>query len=203
MATYIQNRNQLEEEIVTLLQSGDRDGISKAYTHYGDALYGIITRIIRSEEVAQEVLQDTFLKIWNNAQQYDRKKGRLFTWFANIARNTAIDTIRSARFQREQKTDSLENFVSINEDRSTEVQISDSGLANVINALDEKYRVLIDMVYFQGYSHRELEKKLDMPLGTVKSRLRLAIKALRKQLDSDYVRKLLFVLMIVKLFIDL
>ncbi len=165
--------------------------MSLAYKNYGDTLLGLIFKVVKSREAAEEVLQDTFVKIWKYSAQYDRSKGRLFTWFANIARNTAIDKVRSAGFQRDQKTDSIEGFVSNDKIGATEIDIADSGLKEVINSLDEKYRKLIDLVYYQGYSQREIEKEFKIPLGTIKTRLRTAISELRSKLGKDYADRLL------------
>jgi len=167
-----------------------------AYKNYGDTLLGLIFKVVQSREAAEEVLQDTFVKIWKYSAQYDRSKGRLFTWFANIARNTAIDKVRSAGFKKDQKTDSMEAFVSNDTFGATEMEIADSGLKEVINSLDEKYRKLIDLVYFQGYSQREIEKEFQIPLGTVKTRLRAAINELRSKLGKDYADRLLIFVII-------
>lgn len=178
----------IERTIIALLAKGDRSAIDLAYKHYGNAIYGIIIRVVKSKEVAEEVLQDVFVKIWKNAKRYNKSKGRLFTWFANIARNAAIDSIRTARTKREGKTTSIENFVNDNIYGSSEITVEDIGLKKIINSLDSKHRLLVDMAYFQGYTHSELAKELDIPIGTVKSRIRLAIKHLRIKLGDDYVQ---------------
>ncbi len=175
----------IEREIITLLDKGDRRAIDLAYKNYGNAIYGIIIRIVKSKEVAEEVLQDVFVKIWKNAGRYNKSKGRLFTWFANIARNASIDSIRTARTKREAKTASIENHVNDTIYGTTEISIEDMGLKKIIDSLDEKHRLLIDMAYFQAYTHSELAKELNIPIGTVKSRIRLAIKQLRVQLNDD------------------
>lgn len=181
----------IEKEIVAHLENEDRRAIDLAYKNYGKALYGIILRIVKSSKIAEEVLQDVFVKIWVNAKSYNKSKGRLFTWMSNIARNAAIDSIRTARSKREQKTSSIENSVHENIGGKEEMQIKDFGLRKVIDSLDEKHRLLIHLTYFQGYSQREIEKELGIPLGTIKSRLRLAINQLREKLDDDQVRNLL------------
>ncbi len=153
----------------------------------------MIFKIVQSREVAEEVLQDTFIKIWKYSAQYDQSKGRLFTWFANIARNAAIDRVRSADFKKGKKTDSIDAVVS-NDSLGSEMEIVDSGLKDVLDSLDEKYRKLIELVYYQGYSQREIEKEFSIPLGTVKTRLRTAIIELRSKLGKDYADKLLIFL---------
>ncbi len=185
------NISNTEKEIVAYLEKGDRRAIDIAYKNYGRALYGIILRVVKSGEVAEEILQDVFVKIWINAESYNRSKGRLFTWMSNIARNASIDSIRTARSKREQKTTSIDNPVYENIGGNEEMNVKDFALQKVINSLDEKHRILIDYTYFQGYSQREIEKELGIPLGTVKSRLRLAINQLREKLNDDQIRNLL------------
>jgi RNA polymerase sigma-70 factor, ECF subfamily len=195
LMSFLSNKKNIETEVITLLAQGDKKAISLAYKNYADALFGIIVRIVKTKEIAEEVLQDTFVKVWDNASKFDESKGRLFTWFANIARNTAIDMVRSARYQKLQKTDTLENPVHTNTASVANIEIRDSGLEKVINSMDEKYRKIIDKLYFEGYSHSELAKEMDIPLGTVKSRLRLAIKELRQKLDGDFLTILLIILL--------
>ena len=202
MSLQRKNKDLLESQIVSLLQAGDQEAISLIYKHYANTLYGIILKIIPAEELAQEVLQDAIIKIWKNAHQYDKKKGRLFTWFANIARNTAIDTVRSAQFKKSKKTGDLENLVGINEPTEAEAKLVDSGLKKIIDSLDEKHRILIELAYFQGYSQRDIEKELGIPLGTIKSRIRTAIQELRTKLDSDYARNLLTGLMAISILLQ-
>ncbi len=167
------------QQLIARLQQQDRAAIGELYDAYGGALFGVVLRIVHSRELAEQVLQDTFVKVWRNVSSYDASKGRLFTWLLNIARNTAIDVTRSAHFQQSRKTDSIENLVhnpggeSVNPDHI--------GLKDVVDRLDEKYRLLIELVYFKGYTQEEAAEETGIPLGTIKTRLRYAISELRTQ----------------------
>ncbi|MEM9887622.1 MAG: sigma-70 family RNA polymerase sigma factor [Bacteroidota bacterium] len=174
-----------DSNIILLLSTDARAAIEAILPKYGAALQGVIYKIVGSQEVTEEVLQDTFVKVWKNAKSYDPSKGRLFTWLLNIARNTAIDRIRSKKFQIHQKSKSLDTNVHDNATYSEEMQVQDSGLQNVIHQLDEKYTQVIDILYFKGYTQQEAAKELDIPLGTVKSRVRIALRELRKMLSSS------------------
>ncbi len=174
-----------EEQLVSLLQSRNDKGLILLYENYSAALYHIVLRIVRREETAQEVLQDTFVKIWKQSATYDAGKGRLFTWMSRIAKNTAIDKTRSKNFKASAKTDSMENFVSDNTTFSTDLRLGDSGLRRVVGQLDEKYHEIIDYLYFKDFTQSETSKALGIPLGTVKSRSRLALKALRALLQNE------------------
>jgi RNA polymerase sigma-70 factor (ECF subfamily) len=180
-----------EQEIIRLLGLRDDRAVSMLYQHYSGALYGIIARMIPAKEVAEEVLQDTFVKIWDNAEKYDSAKGRLFTWLAQITRNAALDRVRSAGYRRNQKTDVLEPAVSNSVKMAEDMQIEDEGLRKVVAKMDGKYRMLIDYAYFQGYTQSEIAEELNMPLGTVKTRLRSAINGLRQILKNEIISILL------------
>jgi RNA polymerase sigma factor (sigma-70 family) len=92
-----------EHDLVIRLQRQDKSALSYLYHKYGDALYGVAHRIIQDEDVTCEVVQDIFLKIWNKIGMYDSRKGRLFTWMLNLAKNTAIDKFRSKEVRRSAK----------------------------------------------------------------------------------------------------
>jgi len=94
---------QTEEELVLHLKSSDAKRFEIVYDYFSSALYGIINKILDNEEQAQDLLQETFLKVWNNSASYNQHKSRLFTWMLNIARNTAIDYIRSAKGKNKKK----------------------------------------------------------------------------------------------------
>ena len=130
--------------------------------------------------MAADVLQDVFINIWKKITSYDAAKGRLFTWMLNIARNAAIDRIRSRSYQDGLKNQSLTETVNtLGKNPVVEAQVNDIGLKKVISRLKEEYRTLIDLSYFQGFTHEEISKLLNIPLGTVKTRIRTALTQLR------------------------
>ena len=143
-------------------------------------MYGIIKRIVKEDEIAEEVLQDAFLKIWQKIDQYDPKKGRLFTWMLNVSRNLAIDKSRSQEINKESKTDSLENFVSKAESTGPiQLSIDTIGLPESLIQLPDEQRFVVEHLYLKGYTQSELAEEFDIPLGTIKTRLRLAMVQLR------------------------
>lgn len=171
---------QHETETIAALKQGDPSALASLYDQYGATLFGTVLRIVQSEEKAEELLQETFLKIWKNAGSYDETKGKFFTWALNIARNTAIDHLRSSDHRNHQKTDSFDFLVYSQNHPSQETATDTIGLREIVGKLDEKYRKVIDMAYFQGYTQSEIEEAMNIPIGTVKTRMRLAIKELRK-----------------------
>ncbi len=165
------------EKIISLLQLQDIEAISLLYDNYSTILYGFILRIVRSPDIAEDVLQETFVKVWKNGCHYDATKGKLSTWLLNIARNTAIDVTRSGGWKMSKRT----NDVSFLDDFGEHfIKPEHIDLKDLASKLDPKYRVMIDLFYFQGYTHQEIEKEFNIPLGTIKTRLRAAVLDLRK-----------------------
>lgn len=140
----------------------------------------MVSRVIQKEEVAEEVLQDVFLKIWDKIESYDSSKGKLFTWMLNLARNQAIDKTRSKEINKERKTSDIDNLVHSIDKREFVEQASDSiGVSDILKGLPEEQRFVVEHLYFKGYSQSELAEEFSISLGTVKTRLRLAMKHLR------------------------
>lgn len=163
-----------------MLQSKDEKAFNYLYDNYSGALYGVICKVLNVEELSNDVLQEVFVKIWKNIDQYDSTKGRLYTWMLNIARNMAIDTLRSKRYQQDQKTSDIENTVYTNDSSRTSFNNTDTlGLRKSVMNLKPEFRTLIDLAYFQGFTQDEISKTLNIPLGTVKTRLRNAIIELK------------------------
>ncbi len=171
---------QQDVETISALKEGNQTALASLYDKYGGALYGAVLRIVQSEEKAEEIVQEAFLKIWKNASSFDENKGKFFTWALNIARNTAIDYVRSSDFRSSQKTDSFDFLVYSQNHPSEETATEHIGLREIVDKLDEKYRTVIDLAYFQGYTQSEIEEEMNIPIGTVKTRMRLAIRELRK-----------------------
>jgi RNA polymerase sigma-70 factor, ECF subfamily len=171
-----------DETIIELLRSRNADGVSMLYDKYAGALFGTIFRVVQSKELAEEVLQDTFTKAWRNIDSYDTTKGRLYTWLINIARNTAIDATRAKNYK--QQNQSLDTVVNtIDAQQSTSLNPDTLDIQRLTEKLAPEYKVLIDLIYFQGFTQAEAAEHLTMPIGTVKTRLRAAM-AMLKQLFS-------------------
>lgn len=170
-----------EPELVQAIRTRDTRGAEALYDMYSAALYGVIYRIIQHEEIAEDLLQEVFVKIWNSAASYDESKGRLFTWMVNIARNLSIDKTRSKDFRNHSKTEDIENIVlSVDKGFTTSLNPETLGLKDLVEKLKPDQKAILDLVYFRGYTHVEAAEELDIPLGTVKTRLRNAIITLRK-----------------------
>ena len=169
-----------EELLIAQLRLQDQKAITHLYRNYSAALYGVILRIVKQEEVAEDVLQETFVKIWSAFSTYDEHKGRLFTWMLNIARNLAIDKIRSKQYRVSSRTQGMEASNVHQMVSSEAVRPEHIGVKEMTNHLNPDQKVIIDMMYFGGYTQSEVAEELNIPLGTVKTRARMAIKFLTK-----------------------
>ncbi|CAD7802057.1 ECF RNA polymerase sigma factor SigK [Chryseobacterium aquaeductus] len=174
-----------EEELIASLREKSESGFHHLYDHYSGALYGVILRIVQSKEYTEEIIQDVFMKIWNSIHQYDTAKGRFYTWMINIARNTAIDYLKSKSFQNELKNQTLPDFVYNNAELSTTNNSDFIGFSKVLETLESDKQEIINLAYYQGYTQSEISEKLNMPLGTVKTKMRNALMKL-KDLLKDY-----------------
>ncbi|MEN0056455.1 MAG: RNA polymerase sigma factor [Mucilaginibacter sp.] len=173
-----------EEQLVLSLRNHEKVAIEALYDMYSASLYGVISRIVNDTAIAEDVLQETFVKIWHSFSSYSTDKGRLFTWMINIARNLAIDKIRSKDFKNQNKNQEIENNVtSIDEQNNTVYKPELMGVKDLVQTLKPEQKSIIDLVYFKGYTHVEAADELGIPLGTIKTRLRMGIQQLRKHFN--------------------
>jgi RNA polymerase sigma factor (sigma-70 family) len=177
----------MEERLVSGIRSGNKAAMEQLYKMYASSLMGIITRIVKFDEVAEDILQDTFVKIWKSIAQYDSSKGRLFTWMANLAKNTAIDQIRSKYYTHAVKTDTISNpqIDILDKHNHFQLRIDVIDLKQLTGNLKPDQKQIIDLFYFEGYTHVEVAEVLNIPLGTVKTKIRQAIIALRKYYNES------------------
>ena len=173
----------LEKHIVELLQERNEKAISLLYEHYGDTLFGVAKKVVRDEELAQDVLQESFVKIWKKSDSYDASKAKLFTWLFRITRNTAIDKLRS---------------VNTKSDKEIQMDVSDVynlGVDSIrpefmdvrenLGKIENKYQIVLEALFFLGMTQQEASDELDIPLGTIKSRLKIGLRELKKIYGSS------------------
>jgi len=148
------------------------------YDNYGDTFYGIAFKIVNDEGLATDVLQDAFVKVWKKSANYNASKGRLFTWVLSIVRNQAIDALRKSGRRNEIQGD-MANVSIANEPSESRNHDASMDTKTMLSKLDSEKRRLIEHSYILGYSHPEIAEKFNMPLGTVKTRIRNAVIELR------------------------
>lgn len=173
-----------EEELVLALRRREKIAVEALYDMYSSSLFGVISRIVNDTATAEDVLQETFIKIWNSFAGYSAEKGRLFTWMVNIARNLSIDKIRSKDFKNQNKNQDIENNVTfIDEQRNMVYKPELLGIKELVETLKPEQKLILDLVYYKGYTHVEAADELGVPLGTIKTRLRMAMMQLRKHFN--------------------
>jgi len=171
-------------QLILQLQNGNEKAFQKIYDMYSENILGVIYTIVQDKTQSEEVMQDVFMKIWNNASSYSEKKGRFFTWILNIARNTAIDKVRSKSYNNDKKNQTIDSFVNIFESKDNISENTNSiDIKNYIKQLEENCKKIIDLLFFKGYTQKEASEELSTPLGTIKTRSRNCINQLRKALN--------------------
>ena len=175
-----------DPELLRRMRLGDESALEALYARYGGLVYTLALRIVGDPELAREVLQDTFLRSWNGRETYDQERGRVPWWLMGIARNRAVDLLRSrshqARLREQERLTSGEA-----DGRTVDADAADAvGLrhlvANALRELTSVQRRAIELAYYGGFTQSEIARELDEPLGTVKSRTREAMDRLRQLL---------------------
>ena len=168
------------EFLVSQFQKKDEKAFEKLYNMYSKSMHGVIFNIVRDHELAEEVMQDVFIKAWEKADSYNSSKGRFFTWLLNISRNAAIDKTRSKAFKKSSKNLNSDYFVDIIHSSDNLASKTDAiGIKKFVDKLADKCIKIIELLYFKGYTQKEASKELDMPIGTIKTRNRNCIQELR------------------------
>lgn len=166
-----------ENHIVHLMRIDPERAVRRMYDSYSSALYGVLLKMTVKEHLAQEALQDAFVKIFHNCHKYDEKKSKLFTWMLRIARNAAIDRLRKEnRIKEDHWEEGSHNHLWSERPVSSEY----FDLPGHVQSLAPKYSSVIELFYLNGYTHQETSEALELPLGTVKTRIRAGLDKLRK-----------------------
>ncbi|MFC0272152.1 RNA polymerase sigma factor [Metabacillus herbersteinensis] len=165
----------------------DRVAFEALYDRYEKLLFSFAYRMAKDATVAEEVVQDVFMKLWNGSNLYDPSKGKFSSWLLTITRNKVIDEIRKRG--RHDAVDIMEKDGLVQDGKSVEEKIEWAEQKEVIrkamSQLKEDQQHIIELFYFKGLSQQKISDQCDLPLGTVKGRIRIALKHLRKMLDQE------------------
>lgn len=186
--------NSPEDKIIRLLAQGDAQAMAMIYDHYANTLYGVVRRMVGNDEWARDVLQEGFVKIWSNAAHYDSSKAKLFTWMVRIMRNSAIDKMRSEQTRGNHAIQMAAAAVSQENTQDFKPELLD--VPEKVDALEPKYREVVEALFFSGMTQQEASEALEVPLGTVKTRLKIALRELRKVFSEQHLGLLLVVSLI-------
>jgi RNA polymerase sigma-70 factor (ECF subfamily) len=179
-----------DAELIERLRRRDAQALAELYDRYGRLVYSLILRVVRDGALAEDLVQETFLRVWNRAQGFDAQRGALGPWLLAVARNRAIDYLRSAR-GRERNSLELEeaDHPSLYTDMARDILASDKARAirAALEKLSPRQREVIELAYFEGLTQTEMAERLGQPLGTVKTWVRTALKNLREEFGEAVV----------------
>jgi len=166
------------------MMAGDEAALSTLYDRYSTMLFGMLMRILRDQQAAEEVLQDMFLQLWRNAAQFDAKRGSLPAWLMVIGRNRAISRLRGRRDREvleEEEGDYANTFASGQniEDEAVRAELA-RNISAALEQLPAEQKQAVELAYFEGMTQSEIANRTGTPLGTVKTRVRTAMQTLRQ-----------------------
>lgn len=178
-----------DEALLALIAVSDRHALAALYDRYGRRVFALAVRMLGDPQSSEEVTQDVFLSVWRRVSSYKAGKGRFTTWLFSIAHNRTIDELRRRRRERYRENPTLEDHVDLPSESPPppEEVVARSEGAMVREALDtlpQEQRTVIEMSYFSGLTQVEIAERTGQPLGTVKTRMRLALKKLRLALTE-------------------
>jgi RNA polymerase sigma-70 factor, ECF subfamily len=168
--------------LVTAMASGDRRALATLYDRHASYLLALALRILKSRGEAEDLLHDVFLEVWRSARDYDPSRGRVRTWLVIRMRSRALDVVKSARISRRSGDDQVLERVVADVDVTSS---PDQGrVRTALTALSPEQRTVLELAYFDGLSCSEIAERLDVPIGTVKSRVAAALTKLRHTLGA-------------------
>jgi len=175
--------------LIKQLQNKDEHALSKLYDKYAPAIYGVIIRMCKNEAQAQDLLQDTFMTVWEKSYQYNPDKGKFYTWIYRIAKNKALNFLRKP----EQLIQNDDLSVYSNKEDEISIDLEYLELNGSIKKLENHHQKALMLVYFEGLTHREAHEKMSVPLGTFKSYIRQALKQLKEHYSKTLVLLILLI----------
>jgi RNA polymerase sigma-70 factor (ECF subfamily) len=169
-------------DLMARISHRDQQALSELYQSYGSAVYGLALRVLRNEGLAEEVTQDTFLKLWHQPERWDADKGKLIVWLLTITRHAAIDRLRREQRAPEVAGVPVEDLAGVlgNPSLVDEPDWQNNRLMmSLMQQLPSEQSQVVEMAFYQGYTHSDIAERLSLPLGTVKTRLRLGLQKLK------------------------
>ncbi|MBO6525320.1 MAG: sigma-70 family RNA polymerase sigma factor [Balneolaceae bacterium] len=193
---FLTQNNSRDRDLIRRIASKEPEALSMLYDHYNRLLFGLLKSILKKKEEAEDILQEVFTTIWEKADQFDAERGTAYTWIVSLTRNKAIDRLRSKVYKEQKKQSTSLNDDDVfhplysEENNPLENTILSDRAKRVYNALQnlsEKQRSVIQVAYFDGLSQSEISDEYDIPLGTVKTRMRDGMIKLRELLAQEMV----------------
>jgi RNA polymerase sigma-70 factor (ECF subfamily) len=183
----VSDDSQTDVVLLHRIAARDNAAVAELYDRHNRLLYGLILRILRSRDEAEDVLQEVFVTIWKRAGTYDRALGSPLAWLVRVARNRAIDRLRSRQVQ-DRALDAVPIPVQTGDPETGAAQRQEEQtMARALAALPGEQRTLIEHAFYLGWTHAELASRFELPLGTVKTRIRRGMITLREAMQKRVV----------------
>jgi RNA polymerase sigma factor (sigma-70 family) len=179
-----------DQELMKLIASRSEEALRKLYHRYERPIYSFAYRMVEDAMMSEEIVQELFLRIWNTAERIDGAQGKLTSWMFTLTRNITIDLLREKRSRTPQQhmADSEQQQFVADERMNTEAEVEKKWVGEEVKAalddLNEDQKKVVEWIYYQGYTHEEVSDKHSIPLETIKSRVRLAMKQLQQRLSD-------------------
>ncbi len=176
-----------DEDLISLAETGDAEAFAALYDRHGRAAYSLAYRMMGEKQAAEDLVQDVFLKVWRLTGSYRAERGSVRTWILSIVHNRGIDQIRSSASRRRTQ-DKIE--ASATKSQPSEAfseawrNTQRDQVRDALTSLPPEQLKILELAYFSGYTHIEISELLDLPLGTVKGRMRLGLKKIKAYFDS-------------------
>lgn len=173
--------------LVERLRNREAGAVAELYDLYGKVAFSVILRVVRHPDTAQDLTQEVFLRAWTRIAQFDPEKGSLYTWLLTMARRYAIDYVRSLDARQTQSTKAIDtdHAAAVNVEREV-VEADEARRVRVaLGRLEPQKRVLLELAYFEGLSQSEMAERMKLPLGTVKTWVRSALRELREYIGAS------------------
>jgi RNA polymerase sigma-70 factor, ECF subfamily len=184
-----------DDTLIRLVATGKTDALSALYDRYSRLVFGLALNTIGDEHLAEEITQDVYMRVWEKASSYKPEQGKVVTWIASIARYRAIDLYRQRNVRPEghsvtwAEMEPLDFPDKVDIEQEVEVAQRKQKVRMAMNQLPVEQRKALALAYFKGLSHQEIARELNEPLGTVKTRIRLAMQKLRQLLESESIEQ--------------
>lgn len=168
--------------LIARMAGGDQSAAGDLYDRYGRQVFALAYRMLQDAAAAEDITQEVFVKLWRNAARFDPERGRAGTWILHIAYTTAVDLVRTRRYAAPSRyeTEPDEPDVTADPAADAEVAVLGAQVRSALMRLPAEQRQALEMAYFDALSQSEIAGKLGIPLGTVKSRVRLGLETLRQ-----------------------
>jgi RNA polymerase sigma-70 factor, ECF subfamily len=183
-----------DQYLLKAIAMGDASALGKLYDRYGRLVYSLAYQIVYDDAIAEDITQEVFLQVWNKADSYQIDLGKVSTWLTSVARHRAIDSLRRSKVRPESHkviwddsddADGPEWIDPQNIETQVELTLQGTVVRQAISQLPKEQRQALAMAYFQGLSHQEIAESTGEPLGTIKTRIRLAMHKLREALEAS------------------